>query len=125
MSNDLWAAGRWARACPPDCVDYLVGNEYTAYWLHLAVLGNSRASRSRSDTFLTEPSFGRWLVPGQPALTSSNASARPPWSHGEAKLGARTIYSRVKAYALRPLAACDSATDRNAVAAWEIDPPLR
>jgi hypothetical protein len=65
VSRDLWAVGSWAREnLPPACIDYLVGNEYTAYWLHLAVLGNPRADARSSDdnTYLTQPSFSRWLV---------------------------------------------------------------
>ena len=65
VSRDLWAVGSWAREnLPPACIDYLVGNEYTAYWLHLAVLGNARAAArsTDNDTYLTQPSFARWLV---------------------------------------------------------------
>lgn len=65
VSHDLWQAGRWAREnVPPACVDYLVGNEHTAYWLHLAVMGNARAAprNADNDTFLTQPAMARWLV---------------------------------------------------------------
>lgn len=42
---DLYAAGKWTRAnVGQTCVDYLVADAETAYWLHLAVLGNPRAS---------------------------------------------------------------------------------
>jgi hypothetical protein len=64
VSRDLWAVGSWARGnLPPACIDYLVGNEYTAYWLHLAVLGNPRADARSSDNdlYLTQPSMARWL----------------------------------------------------------------
>jgi len=67
VSDALAAAGGWAREhVPAHCVDYLVGNEYTAYWLHLAVLRNSRASARTGDdtTFLTQPSMARWLAAG-------------------------------------------------------------
>jgi hypothetical protein len=65
VSHELSVAGRWARErLPPDCIDYLVANEYTAYWLHLAVLGNARLSERSADNdlYLTEPSFARWIV---------------------------------------------------------------
>jgi hypothetical protein len=65
VAKDLWQAGMWAREhLPADDIDYLVRNEYTAYWLHLAVLGNSRADlRSMNDdTYLTAPSFARWIA---------------------------------------------------------------
>ncbi len=80
VSEQLWAAGRWARDnVPPHCVDYLVGNEGTAYWLHLAVLGNSRAtSRSADDnTFLTQPSFARWIVSGGVPYAIANLNILP------------------------------------------------
>ncbi len=42
---DLYEAGKWTRAnVGRTCVDYLVADAETAYWLHLAVLGNPRAS---------------------------------------------------------------------------------
>jgi hypothetical protein len=69
VSNDLFEIGQWARAhVPIECVDYLVGNDYTAYWLHLAVLGNARASArsGNDDTYATQTSFARWLDPAAP-----------------------------------------------------------
>jgi hypothetical protein len=80
LSEDLAAAGQWARAhVPVDCVDYLVGNEYTAYWLHLAVLGNPRISARTGDdaTFLTQPSMERWLVPGGLRYAIANLAILP------------------------------------------------
>jgi hypothetical protein len=80
VSDDLWQAGRWARQnVPPSCVDYLVRNEYTAYWLHLAVLGNARATErtADNDTFLTEPSFARWIVPGGLPYAIANLTILP------------------------------------------------
>jgi hypothetical protein len=65
VSEDLWSAGRWAREeLPPDCVDYLVPSEYTAYWLHLAVLGNPRASARTGDdnTYSMPATMERWLT---------------------------------------------------------------
>jgi hypothetical protein len=42
---DLYEAGKWTRAhVGQTCVDYLVRDAETAYWLHLAVLGNPRVS---------------------------------------------------------------------------------
>jgi hypothetical protein len=41
ITEDLFQAGRWARAhVPVPCVEYLVPQDATSYWLHLAVLGN-------------------------------------------------------------------------------------
>ena len=45
VNSDLNAAGKWLRANGgASCSDYLVADAETAYWLHLAVLGNPRAS---------------------------------------------------------------------------------
>jgi len=80
VSEQLWAAGRWARDnVPPHCVDYLVGNEGTAYWLHLAVLGNSRATSRTADdnTFLTQPSFARWIISGGVPYAIANLNILP------------------------------------------------
>ena len=67
VSESLFQAGQWARThLPPGCVDYLVGNAYTAYWLHLAVLGNPRVTARTADnaTFEHEDAIVRWLTPG-------------------------------------------------------------
>ena len=80
VSTDLAAAGIWARAhLPVHCVDYLVGNDYTAYWLHLAVLGNPRISSRTGDddTFGTQSSMARWLVPGSPRYAIANLRILP------------------------------------------------
>jgi hypothetical protein len=45
VSRDFYEAGQWTRTnVGSACVDYLVEDPYTAYWLHLAVLGNPRAT---------------------------------------------------------------------------------
>jgi len=101
VSNDMLAAGQWARAhVPIGCVDYLVGNEYTAYWLHLAVLGNPRISArtGNDDTFLTQPSMGRWLVPGPPRYAIANLAILPAEIRGEVNVlqqfGQATVIER-------------------------------
>jgi hypothetical protein len=81
ISRELWQAALWIRdRAPANCVDYLVGNEYTAYWLHLAVLRNPRADvRSTDDaTYETQASFGRWLVDaGGPRYAIARLSILP------------------------------------------------
>jgi hypothetical protein len=80
VSTDLWTAGQWARShVPRECVDYLVGNEYTAYWLHLAVLGNPRISARTGDddTFRTQPTMARWLIPGTPCYAIARLHVLP------------------------------------------------
>ena len=67
ISESLLRAGLWARAnANARCVDYLVADGYTAYWLHLAVLGNARAAaRSlENDTYELPPALVRWIEPG-------------------------------------------------------------
>jgi hypothetical protein len=67
ISEPLLQAGQWARAhVNPGCVDYLVADGYSAYWLHLAVLGNARsASRSiDNDTYEPRAAIIRWIEPG-------------------------------------------------------------
>jgi len=67
ISESLLRAGRWARAnANAECVDYLVADGYSAYWLHLAVLGNARAAaRSlENDTYELPSALVRWIEPG-------------------------------------------------------------
>lgn len=50
VSDDLYRAGQWLRANGgASCADYLVADAETAYWMHLAVLGNPRSSQRTSD----------------------------------------------------------------------------
>jgi hypothetical protein len=65
-SLDLEQAGNWAREhLDPHCVEYLVGDDNTAYWLHLAVLGNPRRGSRTGDnaTYELTPALVRWLTP--------------------------------------------------------------
>lgn len=65
VSLDLYEAGRWTREhLGTACVDYLVPNADTAYWLHLAVLGNPRASARTAevDAHDERRAIGRWLT---------------------------------------------------------------
>lgn len=67
VSSSLYDVGRWARLnLPPGCIEYLVGDDETAYWLHLAVLRNPRMSDRTGDNSTYEPNDAvvRWLSPG-------------------------------------------------------------
>jgi asparagine N-glycosylation enzyme membrane subunit Stt3 len=67
VSQDLELAGRWARAhVEAACFEYLVPNADTAYWLHLAVLGNPRLTARTADNGTFDPSRNvlRWMQPG-------------------------------------------------------------
>jgi hypothetical protein len=66
VSQPLFLAAGWARAnLKPECLDYVVNNVYSAYWLHIAVLRNARAApRSMDDdTYQPEKERIRWVEP--------------------------------------------------------------
>jgi hypothetical protein len=66
-SVELEQAGKWVREHgDPHCVEYLVGDDDTAYWLHLAVLRNPRRGARTGDnaTYELNPALVRWLTPG-------------------------------------------------------------
>ena len=65
VSTDLYQAGKWLRANGgAACADYLVGDAETAYWLHLAVLGNPRSSPRTSDLdhFNLRAALAPWIT---------------------------------------------------------------
>ena len=63
---DLNAAGQWLRANGgAACADYLVADAETAYWLHLAVLGNPRAASGCGKSIATTRAR-RWRRGSQP-----------------------------------------------------------
>ncbi len=62
---DLYAAGKWTRThLGQTCVDYLVADAETAYWLHLAVLGNHRGTDRMIEMDRYEPraAMGPWIT---------------------------------------------------------------
>lgn len=64
VSPDLYAAGAWARAnLMAACVDYVVADGDTAYWLHVAVMGNARdaARMTELDGYESNAAVGRWI----------------------------------------------------------------
>jgi hypothetical protein len=66
ISEPLYLAGQWALAhVQSTCVEYLVPDDDTAYWLHLAVLGNPRMSARTADddTFVWRAAIVRWIMP--------------------------------------------------------------
>jgi len=80
VSLPLYEAGMWARVnVPPQCIEYLVGDDETAYWLHLAVLGNPRMSDRTGDNSTYEPNDAvmRWLTPNGLPYGIADLSALP------------------------------------------------
>ena len=65
---------------PPDCIDYLVDDGYTAYWLHLAVFSQARASgRAMNDDTFAREEMARALDPldGLPLGVTDDFEALP------------------------------------------------
>ena len=94
VDTDLYDAGLWTRDhLPAACVDYLVANEYTAYWLHLAVLGNERMTERSADDdlYLTAPSFARWV---QDTASPRYAIAKQSVLPAEIRERTRVLYQR-------------------------------
>ena len=81
VTQPVFLAGDWARThVPPACVDYLVADGYTGYWLHLAVLGNPRAAGRalENDTFEPSKAIVRWILPaGLPYAIAGDFDALP------------------------------------------------
>ena len=66
VTQPVFLAVDWARThVRKACVDYLVADDYTAYWLHIAVLGNPRATGRTLDdeTFKPKKARVRWILP--------------------------------------------------------------
>lgn len=66
LSESILEAGVWAREhLPPGCIAYMVPDDDTSYWLHLAVLRNPRMSERSADlaTYDMNQTIIRWLEP--------------------------------------------------------------
>jgi hypothetical protein len=81
VTQPVLDAAVWARArMAPSCIDYLVVDGYTAYWLHLAVFGQARASgrAMNDDTFDAKKGLVRWILPnGLPLAVVDDFEALP------------------------------------------------
>jgi hypothetical protein len=65
VNDDLYSAGKWLRANgAASCADYLVADAETAYWLHLAVLGNPRSTDRMKEVDRYDPraAVGPWIT---------------------------------------------------------------
>jgi hypothetical protein len=114
VTQPVFLAGEWARAhVPPACVDYLVADGYTGYWLHLAVFGNPRAAGRalEDDTFDPKKAIVRWVLPGGlPYAIASDFDALPRDIRANvdvlARFGPAAVIQR------RGASACDSKQPR-------------
>lgn len=65
ITEDMYRAGRWARDhAQPDCIEYLVPQDSTSYWLHQAVLGNPMQPLpgSAPPVFVYREAVVRWIT---------------------------------------------------------------
>ncbi len=65
ITEDMYRAGLWARAhAQPDCIEYLVPQDSTSYWLHQAVLGNPMqpAPGAAPPVFVYHDALVRWIT---------------------------------------------------------------
>jgi hypothetical protein len=66
ITQPMFLAGIWAREhLPPACIAYLVPDDDTSYWLHLAVLRNKRISARTADnaTYDLGKTILAWYAP--------------------------------------------------------------
>ena len=81
VTQAVLEAAAWAQTqMPPACIDYLTVDLYTAYWLHLAVFNQPRASgrAMNDDTFDTRKSQERWILStGLPLGVTDDFEALP------------------------------------------------
>jgi hypothetical protein len=116
VAATLHDAGLWARThLPAHCIDYLVANEYTAYWLHLAVLRNDRFSdrSANNDLYLTEPSLARWV---ENRGTAPYAIARRSVLPADIRERTRVLYERGDALVIARLTPTPDVVDGSCVA---------
>jgi hypothetical protein len=81
VTQPVLDAAHWAETqMPPGCIDYLMVDGYTAYWLHLAVFGHPRASgrATDDDTFIANKGLVRWILPnGLPLAIADDFETLP------------------------------------------------
>lgn len=109
-SLDVYDAARWARAhLPVGCIEYLVGDDETSYWLHLAVLGNPRMSARTADWATYEPKDAilRWLTPGGLPYAVADLPALPRGVREELDVAER--FGSAAIVRRRGPASCDAA----------------
>jgi hypothetical protein len=93
VTQPVVLAAQWTRGrLSPGCIDYLVSDTYTAYWLHLAVFGNPRTSGRAmdDDTFEPKKAIVRWILPDSLSYAiTDNLEALPRDVQGNVEVLAR------------------------------------
>ena len=80
ITEDMYRAGRWARDhVQPDCIEYLVQQDDTSYWLHLAVLGNPSQPPPEAAVpiFVYRQALVRWISGTSFPVTIADLSVIP------------------------------------------------
>lgn len=111
VSDDLYSAGKWVRANgAAACADYIVADAETAYWLHLAVLGNPRATERMTEVDRYDPrtAAAPWitaesrdfaiadlrLLPDEVLRTDRAGGPRPEGAEVIAQFGSAAVIKR-------------------------------
>lgn len=80
ITEDTYQAGRWAREhAQPDCIEYLVPQDATSYWLHLAVLGNPSQPPPGTPVpvYIYRDAVSRWITGTSHPVAIADLSAIP------------------------------------------------
>lgn len=80
ITEDMYRAGRWARDhAQPDCIEYLVPQDSTSYWLHQAVLRNPMQPLpgSAPPVFFYRDALVRWITGTSFPVTIADLSVVP------------------------------------------------
>jgi hypothetical protein len=80
ITENAFRAGRWARDhVPPDCIEYLVRQDSTSYWLHQAVLRNPMqpAAGAAPPVFVYRDALVRWITGTSFPITIADLSLVP------------------------------------------------
>lgn len=80
ITENAFRAGRWARDhVPPDCIEYLVRQDSTSYWLHQAVLRSPMqpAPGVAAPVFVYRDALVRWITGTSLPVTIADLSLVP------------------------------------------------
>ena len=80
ITEDLFRAGQFARThVQPDCIEYLLPQDSTSYWLYLAVLGNPSQPPSGAlpSIFIYREALVRWITRTSYPVTIADLAVVP------------------------------------------------